>query len=365
MVRLRLHEPFRISSGVTHHRRILLVKVDAGGLRGYGECVAEDTPHYGYETVETALYVLRGFLIPALLNARTLDPGAAGAVLDSAAKGHPMAKAALEMALWDLAAKRHEVPLSRLLGGVKDRVAAGVSIGIQESVPALLERIHGYIAEGYQRIKIKIAPGWDESVVRAVRAELPDVPLMVDANCAYTLADAGRLRALDDFGLMMIEQPLGMDDLLEHAELQRGLRTAICLDESVTSSARCAEALHLKSGRIVNIKPGRVGGHTAAIGVHDLCAEAGVPVWCGGMLESGIGRAHNVALASLPNFTLPGDTSASRRYWARDVVHPEFELQADGTIAVPVGAGIGVEVDEDYLSAIEESCESFSADRAR
>lgn len=352
-IRLRLREPFRISSGITHERRILLAKLDGEGMRGYGECVAGEAPNYSYETVDTARLVLERWLCPALL-AREL-PGArdAAAVLETAAKGHEMAKAALEMAAWDLEARLRGVSLATLLGGTRPAVQSGVSIGIQEDLPALLRRIEAFLAEGYRRIKLKVAPGWDVEVVEGVRDRFPDTLLTVDANAAYGEDDRATLAALDRFGLAMIEQPYPPDALLELASLQQAVRTPICLDESVTSPRRCREALHLGAGRIVNIKPGRVGGHTASLAVHDMCRDRGVPVWCGGMLESGIGRAHNVALASLPNFTLPGDTSASRRYWVRDVVEPEFALAADGTVAVPTGPGLGVEVDEGYLASLE------------
>lgn len=361
-IRLRLKEPFRISSGMTHERTVLLIKLDdEDGIRGYGECVAGEEPNFSYETVDTARLVLQRFLIPAVLGREFDSAREVASALDRAARGHNMAKAALEMAAWDLEAKRRGVSLARLLGGTKDAVAAGVSIGIQPDIDTLIERIERYLSEGYQRIKIKITHGWDEVVLDRVRARFPDIPLTVDANAAYDPAEMRHILALDRFDLAMIEQPFGADELLAHAELQAEMRTPICLDESISSPGRCADAIALKSGRIVNIKPGRVGGHTAAIRVHDLCAEAGIPVWCGGMLETGIGRAHNVALASLPNFRLPGDTSASNRYWDRDVVHPVFELRPDGTLSVPTGPGIGVEVDEEFLAAIQDDAVTFTA----
>lgn len=361
-IRLRLKEPFRISSGLTHERTVLLVKLDdEDGTRGYGECVAGEEPNFSYETVDTARLVLQRFLIPAILGREFDSARDVAAALDRAAKGHNMAKASLEMAAWDLEAKRRGVSLARLLGGTRDAVAAGVSIGIQPDIDTLIERIERYLSEGYQRIKIKITHGWDELVLDRVRARFPDIPLTVDANAAYDPAEMRHILAMDRFDLAMIEQPFGADELLAHAELQAEMRTPICLDESVSSPGRCADAIALESGRIVNIKPGRVGGHTAAIRVHDLCAEAGIPVWCGGMLETGIGRAHNVALASLPNFRLPGDTSASNRYWDRDIVHPAFELGPDGTLAVPTGPGIGVEVDEEFLAAIQDDVMTFTA----
>src|SRR5690606_28767523 len=340
----------------------LLTKLeDEDGTRGYGECVAGEEPNFSYETVDTARLVLQRFLIPAILGREFDSARDVAAALDRAAKGHNMAKASLEMAAWDLEAKRRGVSLSRLLGGTKDAVAAGVSIGIQPDIDTLIERIERYLSEGYQRIKIKIAHGWDELVLDRVRARFPDIPLTVDANAAYDPAEMRHILAMDRFDLAMIEQPFGADELLAHAELQAEMRTPIFLDESISSPGRCADAIALESGRIVNIKPGRVGGQSASIRVHDLCAEAGIPVWCGGMLETGIGRAHNVALASLPNFRLPGDTSASNRYWDRDIVHPAFELRPDGTLAVPTGPGIGVEVDEEYLAAIQDDVTTFTA----
>ncbi len=362
-IRLRLNEPFRISSGQTHDRTVLLLKLDdEDGTRGYGECVAGEEPNFSYETVDTARLVLQRYLIPAILGHAFESARDIAAALDRAAKGHNMAKAALEMAAWDLEAKRRGVSLARLLGGVKEAVPAGVSIGIQPDIDTLIQRIEQYAEEGYQRIKIKIAHGWDELVLDRVRARFPDLPLTVDANAAYDPAEMRHILALDRFDLAMIEQPFGADELLAHAELQAELHTPICLDESISSPGRCADAIALESGSIVNIKPGRVGGHAAAIRIHDMCADAGIPVWCGGMLESGIGRAHNVALASLPNFRLPGDTSASRRYWARDIVHPAFELRPDGTLAVPTGPGIGVDVDEEFLAAIQDDVVTFTAD---
>lgn len=352
-VRLRLREPFRISSGVTWDRRIMLVVLEGGGARAWGECVAGETPNYSYETVDTAALMLDRFLVPALLASGAERAEQVGPVLDRAVKGHEMAKASLEMAFWDLEARLEGVPLTSLLGGTKKAVATGVSIGIQPSVEELLQRIEGFLAEGYQRIKLKVAPGWDAPMIARVRERFPDTMLTVDANAAYDETTVQGILALDEFRLAMIEQPFPPDDLLGMARLQERLETPLCLDESVTSPRRCDQALRLGSGRIVNIKPGRVGGHASSKAIHDRCEAAGVPVWCGGMLESGIGRAHNIALASLPNFRLPGDTSASRRYWERDVVVPPFELRSDGTVPVPSGLGIGVEVDEDFLATIE------------
>ena len=350
---LALREPFRISSGVTTERRILLVHLEGEGVEGVGECVAGEEPSYSYETLATARWALETHLGPAVLGVDAVGPEGVARVLDRAARGHRMAKAAVEMAAWDAEARRRGLSLAALLGGVKEAVPAGVSIGIQESHDVLLDRIAGYLDAGYRRIKLKIEPGRDLSTVEAVRARYPDVALTVDANAAYEPADLDRVAALDRFGLMLIEQPFGEDELLGHAALQARMETPICLDESITSPARCRAALALEACRVVNIKPGRVGGHGASRAIHDECAASGVPVWCGGMLESGIGRAHNVALASLPNMRLPNDTSASARYWERDVVVPAFELDGDGMVRVPTAPGIGVELDEDYLRAIE------------
>jgi O-succinylbenzoate synthase len=276
------------------------------------------------------------------------------AALERDFRGHRMAKAAVEMGCWDVAARQAGVPLARLLGGTRERVAAGISIGIQESPAALVARALAARAEGYRKIKVKIRPGADVEYVRAAREALgPEAALMADANSAYAPGDAEHLARLDAFGLTMLEQPLGQDDLVRHAELQRRLTTPICLDESITSVDRAADMIALGSGRIVNVKPGRVGGFAAARAIHDLCREHGIPVWCGGMLESGVGRAHNVALASLPNFSLPGDLSPSARYWARDIVHPEWTMDGSGMVRVPLDRpGIGVDVDVERVAAL-------------
>ena len=354
LIRLPLRAPFRISSGSTLERRILLVRIAFGGVEGVGECVAGETPFYSYETVATARHVIERHLAPALIGVDLDSPEHAGRLLDRAARGHRMAKAALEMAVRDAFARARGLSLSEALGGTAASVPAGVSIGIQEDVGELLDLVAGFLEEGYRRIKLKIAPGRDADPVAAVRARFPDTALTVDANAAYGRADLDRLRALDELALDYIEQPFPEDALLLHAELQAALETPLCLDETITSVERCRDALAVDACRVVNIKPGRVGGHGPSIEVHDLCAGAGVPVWCGGMLESGIGRAHNVALASLPNMRLPGDTSASGRYWARDVVVPPFTLNTDGTVDVPTGPGIGVEIDEEFLASITE-----------
>jgi O-succinylbenzoate synthase len=347
---LPLVQPFETSFGREEERETVIVAVRSEGLTGWGEAATSRGPWYEYETVETCWHVLHDFLVPQVLGQGVGSPEDAARLM-APVRGHNLAKMGLEAAIWDLLAQAQGVSVSQLLGGSRDRVAVGVSVGIQASVGRLLEVIDGYRQEGYVRIKMKIRPGWDVEVVREVRERFPRVPLMVDANSAYTLADAEKLLALDELELMMIEQPLAYDDLVDHAELQRRLRTPICLDESVPGLAAARSALALGSGRIVNIKPGRVGGLTVARAIHDLCRVRGVPVWCGGMLETGIGRAHNVALASLPGFTLPGDISASARYFHEDIVDPPFTVRADGTMAVPSGPGIGVRVVGERLEA--------------
>jgi o-succinylbenzoate synthase len=353
LINLRLTEPFQISSGVTHQRTILLVSLDLGGVQGIAECVAGEAPSYSYETLATARWVIENHLAPALLGHSFDHPREVAPVLDRAARGHGMAKAALEMAAWEGYARSRGESLAAALGGEKAAVPAGVSIGIQPDTGALLERIARFLDQGYLRIKLKVAPGKDVAVLAAVREAFPDIPLTVDANAAYTMADLDLLASLDSFRLVLVEQPFPEEALLLHAMLQERMRTDICLDESITTPQRCREALALRAGRVINVKPGRLGGHGPSLDVHDQCAAASIPVWCGGMLESGIGRAHNVALASLENMRLPNDTSASARYWERDVVVPPFELAPDGMVAVPTGPGLGVEIDEDFLTSIE------------
>jgi O-succinylbenzoate synthase len=347
-IRLVLKEAFRISSGVVTERRVLLVMLtDADGHSVWAECVAGEQPNYSPETIDTAWFAMREWLGPRLFAADLFHPREVAGVLSANVRGHPMAKAALEMGCWGLAAVREGVSLTQVLGGTRDRVATGISLGIQATPDALVERARAARAAGYNKIKVKIAPGSDVPFVRAVRESLgPDVHLMADANSAYTLSDADHLAQLDEFELIMLEQPLGQDDLVRHAALQRRMRTPICLDESILDVQRAEDMIALGSGRIVNIKPGRVGGYASSLAIHDLCKANGVPVWCGGMLESGIGRAYNIALASLPNFTLPGDLSPSARYWERDIVMPEWTMDGDGMVRVPRDVpGLGVEVD--------------------
>jgi O-succinylbenzoate synthase len=362
-IRLALKEPFRISSGVQSHRRIVLVRLAGEGIESWGECVAGEHPNYSPENADTAWLAIREWLAPRLLGQRFASPGDVWPALDRNVRGHNMAKAALEMAAWELAAHAAGMPLAELLGGVSRRIPVGVSLGIQESPAALVAKAGAALERGYRKIKLKIEPGSDVDFVRAVRRALgARAPLMADANNAYRLEDAAHLALLDELDLLMIEQPLAWDDLLRHAELQRRLRTPICLDESITSPERASDMIALGAGRIVNIKPGRVGGFRQSLAIHDLCALHGVPVWCGGMLESGIGRGHNVALASLPNFTLPGDLSPSERYWERDIVDPEWTMDAEGWVAVPRDRpGTGVTPDLARIEALTVRREELRA----
>lgn len=355
-VRLRLHEPFETSFGRIDSRLIFLVSVNGAGMTGWGEVVASEEPRYSYETVETARHVIRDFLVPTMFSQPVVSLEDLAARFNSF-RGHNMAKAGLELAYMDLFAKSKGESLSHLISGTRAEVAVGVSLGIQPSLDKLFERVDQYLAKGYQRIKLKIKRGWDIDIVRAVRGRHPDILLSVDANSAYTLADEEHLRRLDEFGLLMIEQPLDHDDLVDHAKLQAKLTTPICLDESITNARRAEHALDLGSCRMINIKIGRVGGYSQALPIHQLCHSRGVPVWCGGMLESGIGRAHNIALASLPGFSLPGDISASSRYFARDLIMPEVNVTKDGMVQVPTGPGLGFEVDLDYINSQTDTVE--------
>jgi O-succinylbenzoate synthase len=353
-VSMPLVRPFRTSFGVETTRDILLVRAETDEGEGWGECVAMAEPRYSPEYVDGAAHVIEHFFAPALFARAALEAADVAAVL-AVFEGHPMAKAAVEMAVLDAALRARGVSFAAHLGAVRDRVPAGVSVGITDGVDALLEQIAGYLAEGYLRIKLKIEPGLDVERVEAVRARFgPDILLQVDANAAYTLDDADHLAALDAFDLLLIEQPLPADDVAGHAALARRVRTPICLDESVTSAAIAQDCIDRGATAIVNIKAGRVGGYLEARRVHDVCAAAGVPVWCGGMLETGLGRAANLALAALPNFSLPGDTSASSRYWETDLT-PAFELEPDGHIVVPGGPGLGVEPVPDVLTAVTTS----------
>jgi O-succinylbenzoate synthase len=351
-IRLPLREPFRISSGTVADRRILLLELhDADGPSAWSESVAFDTPLYSPDTIDTAWIAVTEWIAPRVLGATFAHPRDIFPTLERDFRGHLMPKAAVEMGCWALAAEKQGVALAALLGGTRDVIETGISLGIQPTPAALVDRARAALAEGYRKVKIKIEPGRDVQFVGAVREALgPEAPLMADANNAYTLDQVDALQELDAFDLMMIEQPLAWDDLLQHATLQRMLATPVCLDESITSLDRARDMVALGAGRVVNIKPGRVGGFQPSLAIHDFCAANGIPVWCGGMLESGVGRAHNVALASLPNFTKPGDVSPSARYWAHDVVSPEWTMDAAGRVRVPRDRpGIGVDVDVDRV----------------
>ncbi len=351
-IQLPLKEPFRISSGIQRSRRILLLQLEAEGVTAWSECVAPEEPNYSSETIDTAWHAIVHWVTPRVLGRSFASPAEVFPALQHNFRGHLMAKAAVEMGMWALEAEQRRVSLACLLGGTRSKVEVGISLGIQASPGALVERARRALEEGYRKVKLKIEPGADVEYVKLVRTELgPKAPLMADANNAYSLDGAEPLLRLDELDLIMIEQPLAWDDLRQHAELQRRLRTPICLDESITSLERAREMAELESGRVINIKPGRVGGFSASIAIHDFCAAQGIPVWCGGMLESGVGRAYNVALASLPNFTKPGDISPSSRYWERDVVSPEWTME-NGLMVVPTGPGIGVEVDQERIKRL-------------
>jgi O-succinylbenzoate synthase len=343
LCRLPLVSFFETSFGRSYDRTFLLARVEGDGHEGWGEGVAEANPYYSSETTETAWHIITEFLAARVLGHSFQHPGDVFTAMRPV-RGHNMAKATVEMAIWDLYARLQGVPLSRVLGGTRERIASGVSIGIQDSLGQLKEKVGRELAAGYQRIKIKIKPGWDVAAVEMVRKEFGNIALMVDANAAYTLADAAHLARLDPHGLMMIEQPLEYDDVMDHVELQRQIKTPICLDESIHTVRVARDAIAAGACRIINIKPGRVGGHRESVQLHDLCAQHGIPVWHGGMLETGIGRAHNIHLASLPNFSLPGDIAASKRYYAPDLIEPPIDIAPDGTIAVPTAPGIGVNI---------------------
>ena len=359
-IRLPLIHFFETSFGRTTERRIVLVRVvDKDGAEGWGECTAGEGPFYSDEWAESAWATLVEFLAPMVLG-KTVESAGQILSLMKPVRGHRMAKAAIETAGWDLEAKRAGLPLWKHLGGVRTNISCGVSIGIQNTPESLLEKIETELAAGYQRIKIKIKPGWDVNIVEQVRRRFPDIRLMADANSAYTLADVALFKALDQFDLMMIEQPLAHDDIFDHAELQKQIKTPICLDESIHGSEDAEHAIALTSCRIVNLKLGRVGGHAKAKEVEQVCREHQIPVWCGGMLESGIGRAHNIAMATLEGFTLPGDVSASARYWHEDIIEPPVTVSADGTIEAPNEPGIGFEVNLSRIDKLTVRKETIS-----
>jgi O-succinylbenzoate synthase len=354
---LALVAPFETSFGVQTGRDVLLVKAITTEGEGWGECVAGAEPTYSEEYVDGAQHVLIHHLLPRLLDQPRLAAEDVGTVLRPV-HGHHMAKAAIEMAILDAELRARGESFARYFGTTRSAVDCGVSVGIHASIPALLTTVGGYLEQGYRRIKLKIKPGWDVEPVRAVREHFGDVPLQVDANTAYTLSDAAHIAQLDPFALLLIEQPLPEDQVRAHAELAKLVRTPICLDESITSAQAAQDAIDLGACRVINVKPGRVGGYIEGRRIHDLCASRGVPVWMGGMLETGIGRAGNVAMAAMPNFTLPGDTSASDRYYHRDLTEP-FVLR-EGRLDVPTGPGLGVEIDVEFLESITSWKQTYS-----
>jgi O-succinylbenzoate synthase len=348
---MMLQSPFETSFGSIDTRDSLLIEVIADGITGYGECVADYHPGYSYETTGTAWHILENFIIPVLKGRKIEHPNDFyNLIMDI--KGHQMAKAGIEMALWDLYGKMMDKSMKELLGGVYDRVPVGVSIGIKPSPEVLVEEVSRYLEKGYQRIKLKIKPGRDVVETEMVRKVYPDLALQVDANSAYTLKTAKKLKSLDELNLLLIEQPLAEDDLWDHHRLQADLETPICLDESILCLRHVRQAIEMQAGRIINIKAGRVGGLIPAVSIHDYCQEHEIPVWCGGMLETGVGRAANLALASLPNFSLPGDISASERYYKNDITNELFTLNEDSTINVPDSSGLGVSINQEELSKV-------------
>lgn len=357
-IRLPLVHFFETSFGRTTARRIVLVRVEASGLTGWGEVTCGEQPLYNYETPETAWHILRDFLIPGTLG-RELSGPSEIATRFEAIRGHSMAKAGLENALWDIQAQKEGLPLWKLIGGTLEEIPCGVSIGIQDSIEQLLAKIECEVSAGYQRIKLKVKPGWDVNVLDRVRERFPRIVLSVDANSAYTLADIEHLKTFDRFYLLMIEQPLHWNDIIDHARLQREIKTSICLDESIHDADDARKAIEAGACKIINIKLGRVGGFTSARQVHDVCRAHNIPVWCGGMLESGIGRAHNIAVSTLPGFTLPGDVSASRRYWSQDIIDPEVTVNATGTIRVPQTPGLGYPASLDHIERATARKELF------
>ncbi|EIJ78264.1 o-succinylbenzoic acid (OSB) synthetase [Bacillus methanolicus PB1] len=358
-LKMRMKSPFTTSFGSFQDKEFLLLEaIDDNGLSGWGESVAFHIPWYNEETVKTNWHMLEDFLIPAILNKEISHPDEVSDIFSYIRKNN-MAKSTVEGAVWDLYAKEKGISLAAALGGQKEEIEAGISIGIQETVEDLLRLIDGYANEGYKRMKIKIKPGWDVKVLREIRKRFPEVPLMADANSAYTLEDIDLLKALDEFDLMMIEQPLASDDIVDHARLQKEIKTPVCLDESIHSYEDARKAIELGSCKIINIKIGRVGGLTESKRIHNLCREHGLPVWCGGMLESGIGRAHNIALTTLDNFILPGDTAGSSRYWERDIIEPEVVVE-NGWIKVPDKPGIGYEPNYDTIKEFTVFEKSFT-----
>lgn len=350
-IRLPLVTPFETSFGRTYERNIILLKVFSEGLHGWGECTVGEKPFYNHESTEICWTLIRDFAGPMVLGKEIQSPEDVPA-LTRQIRGNKMGRAAVECAIWDLEARRQGVPLWQLLGGTQETINCGVSLGLEDSDAAMLAKVEKEVAVGYQRIKIKIKPGRDVEMIRALRKEYPNIVMSVDANSAYTLADTELLKQLDEFNLLMIEQPLSYDDIIDHAALQPQLKTDICLDESILSVDDARKALQLGACRIINVKLGRVSGHTEARKIQAYCHDRNIPVWCGGMLESGIGRAHNIHMSTLPGFTLPGDVSASKRYWAEDIIIPPVEVSPQGTIPRPTGVGLGYEVNEKRIDAL-------------
>jgi len=362
-IRMRLKSPFETSFGVMQDRRIILVEVIANGVSGWGEVTSTEGPFYNSETTDTAWHIISDFIAPALIG-KVLPTAPEFKTIVNGIRGHEMAKAGVENAIWDAEAQQKGVSLSKLLGGTLDEVVCGVSIGIQDEPGTMVKKVEEEVLRGYNRIKLKIKPGKDMAFVNAVRKAFPEIQLSVDANCAYQLEDAFHLRKFDDFRLLMIEQPLQWDEINGHAKLQAQLQSPICLDECITHARHAFTAITWCACRVINIKLGRVGGHTEARRVHDICSTHGIPVWCGGMLESGIGRAHNIAMSTLPGFTLPGDVSASRRYWDEDIIEPEVEVTPRGTIHVPQTGGLGYKVRSQLIDQLTVRTNRWKATRA-
>jgi O-succinylbenzoate synthase len=359
-IKLPLVAPFETSFGRTVERRIILVRAFSDGLAGWGECTVGENPFYNHESTESCWSILRDFAGPMVLGREISSPEQISD-LTRLIRGNKMARGALECAIWDLEARRRGEPLWKLLGGVQETINSGVSIGLEDSDDAMLKKVEREVAAGYQRIKIKIKPGRDVDMIRTLRREFPDIVMSVDANSAYSLKDVDLLKQLDEFNLLMIEQPLSYDDIVDHAELQPQLKTSICLDESILSVDDARKALNLGACRIINIKLGRVSGHAEARKIQAYCKERNVPVWCGGMLEAGVGRAHNIAMSTLPGFVLPGDVSASKRYWEQDIITPPVEVSPAGVITRPDGVGIGYEVNQKRVDALTEQTETIRA----
>ncbi len=359
-LRMHLKEPFETSSSITRERRILLLEVRSSGLSGWGEITVDEEPYYNSETTDTAWHILRDFIVPLALG-KTVETAQETGALMHRIRGHEMARAGLENALWDIESQQKGIPLHRLLGGTQTEIPCGVSLGIQPVVGLVIAKIEHELAAGYQRIKLKIKPGNDVRMVKEVRKIFPDVKLIVDANSAYTLEDADLLREFDSCNLLMIEQPLAWDEVYQHAKLQAQIQTPICLDECIHNARHACAAIELGACKVINVKLGRVGGHSEAKRVHDVCRERAIPVWCGGMLESGVGRVHNIAMSTLPGFTLPGDVSASKRYWDEDIIEPEVEVTPRGTIKAPESPGLGYSVRRDRIERLTVRSETWQA----